>query len=88
MLLQCLKTVESAAYNKCINKLFGYARCDMCGISIELGLLTANAVVQNSHVLLFSVVLFSLFEYVFKDFLLFYGLRSEKNVDDVRCLMS
>ena len=42
-------------YNKCIKKLFGYARCDsMSGILIELGLPTADTIVHNSHVLFAS----------------------------------
>ena len=35
-----------AAYNKCIKKLFGYARSDsMSGILLELGLPTADTIV-------------------------------------------
>jgi len=38
-----------AAYNKCVKKLFGYAICDsMSGILIELGLPTADTIVQLS----------------------------------------
>jgi len=49
-----------AACNKCIKKLFGYARCDsMSGILIELGLPTADTVVHNSHVLFASHCLLS-----------------------------
>jgi len=49
-----------AAYNKCIKKLFGYARCDsMSGILIELGLPTADTIVHNSHVLFASHCLLS-----------------------------
>jgi len=44
-----------AAYNKCIKKLFGYARRDsMSGIFLELGLPTADTIVYNSHVLFAS----------------------------------
>jgi len=40
-----------AAYNKCMKKLFGYARCDsMSGMLIQLGLPTADTIVHNSHV--------------------------------------
>jgi len=41
-----------ATYNKCIKKLFGYARIDsMSGIVLDLGLLTADTIVHNSRVL-------------------------------------
>jgi len=44
-----------AAYNKCIMKLFGYARSDsMSGIFLELGLPTADTIVHNSNVLFAS----------------------------------
>ena len=42
-----------AAYNKCINTLFGYARRDdrpMSGIFLELCLPTADTIVHNSRV--------------------------------------
>jgi len=49
-----------AVYNKCIKKLFGYARCDsMSDILIELGLPTADTIVHNSHVLFASHCLLS-----------------------------
>jgi len=49
-----------AAYNKCINELFGYARCDsMSGILVELGLPTDDTIVHNSHVLFASHCLLS-----------------------------
>jgi len=45
----------SAAYNKCIKKLFGYARRDsMSGIFLQLSLPTADTIVYNSHVLFAS----------------------------------
>jgi len=41
-----------AAYNKCIKKLFGYARChSMTAILLELGLPTVDTIVHNAHVL-------------------------------------
>jgi len=52
-----------AAYNKCIKKLFGYARCDsmsdifldididMSDIFLELSLPTADTIVHNSRAL-------------------------------------
>ena len=41
-----------AANNKCVNKLFGYARCDsMSGVFLELCLPTADTIAHNSHVL-------------------------------------
>ena len=41
-----------AAYNKCIKKLFGCARCDsMSGIFLELRLPTADTIVHNSRAL-------------------------------------
>jgi len=45
-----------AAYNKCIKKLFGYARCDYIWHvnSLEIGLPTADAIVRNSHMFCFA----------------------------------
>ena len=41
-----------AAYNKCIKKLFGYARSEsMSGIFLELSLPTADIIVHNSRAL-------------------------------------
>jgi len=43
---------SKAAYNKCIEKLFGYAgRDSMSGILLDLGLQTADTIVHNSRVL-------------------------------------
>jgi len=49
-----------AAYNKCIKKLFGYARSDsMSGIFLELGLPPADSIVYTSLVLSATHCLFS-----------------------------
>ena len=41
-----------AAYNKCIKKFFGYARCDsMSGIFLEPSLPTADTIVHNFRAL-------------------------------------
>jgi len=49
-----------ATYNKCIKKLFGYARRDsMSGILLDLGLPTADTIVHNSCVLFASHSLLS-----------------------------
>ena len=46
-----------ANYNKCIKKLFGYARSDsMSGILLELIVPTADTIVHNSHVLFASQI--------------------------------
>ena len=46
-----------SSYNKCIKKLFGYARMDsMSGILINLSLPTADTIVHNSHILFFSTL--------------------------------
>jgi len=46
-----------AAYNKCIKKLFGYARSDsMSGILLELIVPTADTIVHNSRVLFASQI--------------------------------
>jgi len=49
-----------AAYNKCIKKLFGYARRDsMSGILLDLGLPTADTIVHNFRALFASHCLLS-----------------------------